>query len=814
MDQSFYTLPPTRLDQQQPAEQQGQLQQQYFSLPPNLDYSHSYQSYSISQPFYGNGATFVPQQVGFNNFSNESYPAVQMPLSQELTAFYPPTHDQSPADASAGQSDRQEDGHEFNDPTSSPKAPKRQPQPRASRRRKLITPKEDTSIEDLIRTTTADPSKIKNLSKAEKKKIREYNRKLTCYNCQCTSTPLWRRSECKTFHLCNSCGLYYKQYRAHRPVAKAEVTISTETQHDSALTLLSVPESTPPSNSPVTANYSTPHSNTGLQGAMYATEQLTPSDSQFQNSHTNFNNFKSHQRPQSQHVLLQPPPGHVQSPSFLGPDEASPFLPTHSLSLSQQHQDFQFNPQTPPIQQRPNFQSPLLLQQRAVYEQRQRVKALGSAANEHYLWTGVLLDPLTIGREYPGNSALLVGENLPMLMRNTGLEMLGATGAAKSPDLVFLFHVDLKSNAHMTPARYIMDATTTAEATTDEVVRNILDLSDLDFSTPQLMVNPQAFVAVAKPLSLAVGVAGGEEGARVGGRVWQTGPGTGTALGHIGRGNTLTHSHSHQIDEAASPKQDDDSTTVAEDPRSPAGRPLRRAAAISRKRASIGASYSSDDEYSAPTQSQRTPATPKNVEQKNLVCFHCQTTKAPFWRRTEDRKHSLCNACGLYFKKHRKQRVFSDLQQPTQTSPPPAPPSQSASQPQLNTIHTQIAPVIPSSPVSLTPRSQSAFHSTPVTSDISVRRRYSDYSNTGPIGGIPSMPQGMLSADFSALAEVGFSGSSSWLIPPHQPGFDPSFFPQQFQHQRVVLRSPTDTGETAMAQAMYPGSQQFWPGMF
>ncbi|ORY51029.1 hypothetical protein BCR33DRAFT_501512 [Rhizoclosmatium globosum] len=145
----------------------------------------------------------------------------------------------------------------------------------------------------------------------------------------------------------------------------------------------------------------------------------------------------------------------------------------------------------------------------------------------------------------------LVGSHLPLKFFN----LPTVSRATKSPDLVFLFHVDLKSNPHMTPARYIMDATTTAEATTDEVVRNILDLSDLDFSTPQLMVDPQAFVAVAKPLSLAVGVAGGEEGARVGGRVWQTGPGTGTALGHIGRGNTLTHSHSHQIDEAASPNK-------------------------------------------------------------------------------------------------------------------------------------------------------------------------------------------------------------------------------------------------------------------
>ncbi|KAI9345649.1 hypothetical protein BDR26DRAFT_1005510 [Obelidium mucronatum] len=41
---------------------------------------------------------------------------------------------------------------------------------------------------------------------------------------------------------------------------------------------------------------------------------------------------------------------------------------------------------------------------------------------------------------------------------------------------------------------------------------------------------------------------------------------------------------------------------------------------------------------------------------RNLTCFHCQTTKSPFWRRTEDKLNSLCNACGLYYKKNKRQR--------------------------------------------------------------------------------------------------------------------------------------------------------------
>ncbi|KAI8910927.1 hypothetical protein EDD86DRAFT_189466 [Gorgonomyces haynaldii] len=57
------------------------------------------------------------------------------------------------------------------------------------------------------------------LTASEKKKLRELARNLTCFNCKTNKTPLWRRTHDKQHNLCNACGLYYKQYQKHRPIA-------------------------------------------------------------------------------------------------------------------------------------------------------------------------------------------------------------------------------------------------------------------------------------------------------------------------------------------------------------------------------------------------------------------------------------------------------------------------------------------------------------------------------------------------------------------------------------------------------------------
>lgn len=50
---------------------------------------------------------------------------------------------------------------------------------------------------------------------------------------------------------------------------------------------------------------------------------------------------------------------------------------------------------------------------------------------------------------------------------------------------------------------------------------------------------------------------------------------------------------------------------------------------------------------------------------KHLECFNCKVTKTPLWRRTPDRTHTLCNACGLYYKQYNQHRPLHVRHKPS-----------------------------------------------------------------------------------------------------------------------------------------------------
>ncbi|CAO3655130.1 unnamed protein product [Mucor hiemalis] len=66
---------------------------------------------------------------------------------------------------------------------------------------------------------------------------------------------------------------------------------------------------------------------------------------------------------------------------------------------------------------------------------------------------------------------------------------------------------------------------------------------------------------------------------------------------------------------------------------------------------------------------------------RQLECHNCHVTKTPLWRRTPDRAHSLCNACGLYYKQYGTHRPLHvrQKQQTSKQSSPVASPTASAS---------------------------------------------------------------------------------------------------------------------------------------
>ncbi|KAG0326888.1 hypothetical protein BG000_001206 [Podila horticola] len=101
---------------------------------------------------------------------------------------------------------------------------------------------------------------------------------------------------------------------------------------------------------------------------------------------------------------------------------------------------------------------------------------------------------------------------------------------------------------------------------------------------------------------------------------------------------------------------------------------------------------------------QKVTKTPKAKKQSNrppraLECFNCKVTQTPLWRRTLDRKHSLCNACGLYYKQYNGHRPLNIRNKPSHSQREVAAPySLSVALSPRSSKEAEMSQAVPSSP--------------------------------------------------------------------------------------------------------------------
>ncbi|KAF9336660.1 hypothetical protein BG006_007859 [Podila minutissima] len=87
-----------------------------------------------------------------------------------------------------------------------------------------------------------------------------------------------------------------------------------------------------------------------------------------------------------------------------------------------------------------------------------------------------------------------------------------------------------------------------------------------------------------------------------------------------------------------------------------------------------------------------------------LECFNCKVTQTPLWRRTLDRKHSLCNACGLYYKQYNGHRPLNIRNKPSHSQrEATAPYSLSVALSPRSSKEAEMSEAVPSSPQASSP---------------------------------------------------------------------------------------------------------------
>ncbi|KAH7052897.1 hypothetical protein BKA57DRAFT_503031 [Linnemannia elongata] len=105
---------------------------------------------------------------------------------------------------------------------------------------------------------------------------------------------------------------------------------------------------------------------------------------------------------------------------------------------------------------------------------------------------------------------------------------------------------------------------------------------------------------------------------------------------------------------------------------------------------------------------------------RSLECFNCKVTQTPLWRRTLDRKHSLCNACGLYYKQYNGHRPLHARHKPSLSQGQQRESASPYSSPSTASSPSRVVPLAPKKDVVSMPSSPATVMSSPrsITSDL------------------------------------------------------------------------------------------------
>lgn len=218
---------------------------------------------------------------------------------------------------------------------------------------------------------------------------------------------------------------------------------------------------------------------------------------------------------------------------------------------------------------------------------------------------------------------------------------------------------------------------------------------------------------------------------------------------------------------------------------------------------------------SSSTSAQKTGKAAKPKKQstrppRSLECFNCKVTQTPLWRRTLDRKHSLCNACGLYYKQYNGHRPLHARHKPSLSQGQQRESASPYTTPSTATSPHRVVPLAPKKDIVSMPNSPATVMSSPrsITSDLDSDITDSNalHSDASPVlqSSMPS-PSESSHSDDAENDSTASSGDLASRSPPVSPTFQ--------HHRKTPSISETPSVEHQQSAQMVDWSQSAFPWM-